>query len=197
MASFTARRFDYRKFTWMFSIFIRGVAGFHLLQSYVYEFALTGGLSMMPTINLFGDNVFVDKLNYRYGRNAKIGDVVVAIKPTEDNVRICKRIAGLPGDIIFCNRPSSYTPEGDDAVVNQRTGQYFQVPEGHVWLLGDNLFASADSREYGPIPMALILGQVKFAIHWAPFELLPKWPRKIGSNATITNKSPDRFIEQR
>lgn len=35
-----------------------------------------------------------------------------------------------------------------------------QVPKGHCWLLGDNLYASRDSRLYGPVPMALIDGKV-------------------------------------
>lgn len=36
----------------------------------------------------------------------------------------------------------------------------FQVPKGHVWLEGDNLRNSSDSRSYGPIPYALIRGRV-------------------------------------
>jgi inner membrane protease subunit 1 len=34
------------------------------------------------------------------------------------------------------------------------------VPEGHCWLLGDNLPASRDSRAYGPVPLALVKGKV-------------------------------------
>lgn len=35
-----------------------------------------------------------------------------------------------------------------------------QVPEGHCWVLGDNLAESRDSRVYGPIPLALVRGKV-------------------------------------
>lgn len=35
-----------------------------------------------------------------------------------------------------------------------------QIPEGHVWLSGDNLSNSTDSRYYGPVPMGLIRGRV-------------------------------------
>jgi Signal peptidase, peptidase S26 len=35
-----------------------------------------------------------------------------------------------------------------------------QVPRGHVWLQGDNLLLSRDSREYGPVPLALLRGRV-------------------------------------
>lgn len=31
-----------------------------------------------------------------------------------------------------------------------------QVPQGHVWLQGDNTLNSTDSRHYGPVPYALL-----------------------------------------
>jgi hypothetical protein len=34
-----------------------------------------------------------------------------------------------------------------------------QVPPGHIWLEGDNLIVSRDSREYGPVPLALVRGR--------------------------------------
>ena len=33
------------------------------------------------------------------------------------------------------------------------------VPRGHVWLTGDNSSQSTDSREWGPLPIGLILGR--------------------------------------
>lgn len=41
---------------------------------------------------------------------------------------------------------------------------FFQVPKGHVWLQGDNQFVSRDSREYGPVPAALVKGKVVFKV---------------------------------
>ena len=35
-----------------------------------------------------------------------------------------------------------------------------QVPEGHCWIVGDNLPASRDSRRFGPLPIALITGKI-------------------------------------
>jgi hypothetical protein len=35
-----------------------------------------------------------------------------------------------------------------------------QVPKGHCYIVGDNLPWSRDSRDFGPIPLALIRGKV-------------------------------------
>ncbi len=34
-----------------------------------------------------------------------------------------------------------------------------QVPEGHLWIEGDNGPNSRDSRSYGPVPVALVEGR--------------------------------------
>lgn len=47
-----------------------------------------------------------------------------------------------------------------------------KVPDGHVWLVGDNLPWSRDSREYGPVPMGLIVGKV-LAKAWPPSRIGP------------------------
>ncbi|TSM20269.1 Mitochondrial inner membrane protease subunit 1 [Bagarius yarrelli] len=46
-------------------------------------------------------------------------------------------------------------------------GELVAVPRGHVWLEGDNLQNSTDSRSYGPVPYGLIRGRVCFKL-WPP-----------------------------
>ncbi|XP_055579012.1 mitochondrial inner membrane protease subunit 1 isoform X2 [Falco cherrug] len=41
---------------------------------------------------------------------------------------------------------------------------FLKVPKGHVWLEGDNLRNSTDSRCYGPVPYGLIRGRICFKI---------------------------------
>lgn len=69
-----------------------------------------------------------------------VGDVVVVQHPSRKGT-VCKRVLGLPGDQIL-----------------QRG--IFVVPDGHLWLEGDNPLNSADSRTYGPVPAALLVGRV-------------------------------------
>jgi len=40
-----------------------------------------------------------------------------------------------------------------------------QVPQGHVWLQGDNILNSTDSRHYGPVPYALLKGRAFCKVH--------------------------------
>ena len=43
---------------------------------------------------------------------------------------------------------------------NGMVNEYVKVPEGHVWIAGDNAAASRDSRDYGPVPIALVHSRV-------------------------------------
>lgn len=43
------------------------------------------------------------------------------------------------------------------------------IPEGHVWLAGDNVYNSSDSRMYGPMPIGMLQGRVFFKFGLYPF----------------------------
>ncbi|KAK4992260.1 hypothetical protein LTR50_001240 [Elasticomyces elasticus] len=59
-----------------------------------------------------------------------------------------KRLVGLPGDFVLRDSPGA------------KEGVMIQVPQGHCWIVGDNLPLSRDSRMFGPIPLGLIAGKV-------------------------------------
>jgi inner membrane protease subunit 1 len=40
------------------------------------------------------------------------------------------------------------------------SGPYIKVPTGYVWVVGDNLSNSEDSRQNGPLPLGLIRGKI-------------------------------------
>ena len=88
-----------------------------------------------------------------------VGDVVAAWHPHRPGM-ICKRILGLPGDQVLLSP--------DQAVqFNLPPHQRLLViPDGYLWLEGDNPLNSSDSRDYGPVPTQLVIGRV----------LLRLWP---------------------
>lgn len=89
---------------------------------------------------------------------------------------IIKRIVAIPGDTIEIVGDAALVngePEstGYEVVMDPANREYrtlpFVVPEGHVFLLGDNRPISDDSRFFGVVPLAQIQGRV-VAIY-APF----------------------------
>ncbi|XP_015718979.1 mitochondrial inner membrane protease subunit 1 isoform X2 [Coturnix japonica] len=81
-----------------------------------------------------------------------LGDIVIVKNPTDPKSNICKRVIGLEGDKVCASNPSDFL----------KTHSF--VPKGHVWLEGDNLRNSTDSRCYGPVPYGLIRGRICFKI---------------------------------
>ncbi|PVH89511.1 LexA/Signal peptidase [Cadophora sp. DSE1049] len=118
----------------------------HVFVSYGFSLVPTSGASMLPTIEVLGDIVLIDK-RYRRGRGVVVGDVVSFDSVVQPGERVIKRVVGLEGDCVVRDTPGV----GEGMVM---------VPEGHCWVVGDNLPYSRDSRHFGPMPMALIKGKV-------------------------------------
>nr|CAD1822564.1 unnamed protein product [Ananas comosus var. bracteatus] len=114
------------------------------------------GPSMLPTMNLTGDVVAVDRITARWGSVA-VGDVVLLLSPENPRKTVAKRIMGLEGDAVTYLVDPAKGDESKTAV----------VPKGHVWVQGDNIYASRDSRQFGPVPYGLIQGRI-FCRIWPP-----------------------------
>lgn len=104
-----------------------------------------------------------------------VGDVVVLQHPDRVGT-VCKRVLGLPGDVV--TKPTtrrgatrllqSQQPPSDNLAQlkrhNPASSVMTTVPDGHLWVEGDNPWNSSDSRNYGPVPASLIVGRVLFRI---------------------------------
>ena len=74
-----------------------------------------------------------------------------------------KRIIGLPGDHLYITETGEVyindellkEPYLVDGLKTPRTGNYYdvEIPEGYVFVMGDNREGSKDSRELGLIPI--------------------------------------------
>ncbi|XP_022439415.1 mitochondrial inner membrane protease subunit 1 isoform X1 [Monodon monoceros] len=101
---------------------------------------------------LFLQKILVDIFMVSKGKFCHRGDIVIAKSPSDPKSNICKRVIGLEGDKILSSSPSVFFKS------------HSYVPTGHVWLEGDNLQNSTDSRYYGPVPYGLIRGRIFFKI---------------------------------
>ena len=67
-----------------------------------------------------------------------------------------QRAAEEPGRDVLLPVAQAESPVQDD---EWDEPEMIQVPEGHVWVEGDNLSWSRDSRFFGPVPLALVRGR--------------------------------------
>lgn len=106
--------------------------------------------SMQPT--LYENNyLLVNKQAYRFGDEER-GDIIVFHSNLEDKELLIKRIIGLPGDVITIDQGKVFlngTELQEDYTLEGVTpGQLidFTVPEGQLFVMGDNRRVSIDSR---------------------------------------------------
>ncbi len=108
------------------------------------------------------------------------GDIVVFRFPGDRSKDYIKRVIGLPGDtvelrekVIHVNGEKWEDPYGvnkgglygEFSERNVNFGPY-TVPEGNVFVMGDNRDRSYDSRYWGPVPVKDIKGRA-FVIYWS------------------------------
>lgn len=132
------------------------------------------GPSMNPT--LYGGELASDG-TYRGGdylfvyafASPDYGDIVV-FHSDEENEELIKRVIGLPGDTITARNGVLYrtSAEGDTVTVDEpyiADGwhgyiQPYTVPEGCIYVMGDNRNNSLDSRIFGAVEQDSVLGVV-------------------------------------
>lgn len=126
---------------------LSSVPGLYAVLAFLFARRITvRGDSMLPTL-LPGERLLVDRLAYRRD-SLRRGDIVFVAHPHRPGLRLVKRLVGLPGDEI-------------DGVTLGR-GEY------HVE--GDNALRSTDSREFGPVRRADMLGRV-----WVRYWPAERW----------------------
>jgi signal peptidase I len=145
---------------------------FGFVRPFVLEAFRIPSESMVPTL-LVGDRVFVNKFIYRFAEPER-GDVVVFESVNGGEEDLIKRIVAVAGDEIEV-RNGTLLVNGEEQVepyLNENppfNGSYEQteVPEGNVFVMGDNRANSADSRVFGPLPVENIEGEA-FLRFWPP-----------------------------
>ena len=129
--------------------------------------------SMLPTLQL-QDRILVEKLRPRFDRATHqalpLNSIVVFGVPPQlvaagydPNAALIKRVVGLPGDELEIRNGQLLR---NSNVVNEPwldepidyTMAPVTVPEGTLWVMGDNRNASLDSHLWGTLPENLVIG---------------------------------------
>lgn len=141
-----------------------------LIRNYVFVIALVDGPSMQPTLHT-DERLFVTRYTY-YFNDIQRGDIVVCKYPSpEYPKKYVKRVIALGGEtisifngVVYINGDALQEDYIKDPPLNDMEEQY--VPEGYVFVMGDNRNNSADSRKpyIGPIPENYVLGKAQCII---------------------------------
>ncbi len=143
---------------------------FGVVRPFVVEALRIPSGSMVPTLEV-GDRVLVNKFIYRF---EDIGRGDLALFEGPGGEATIKRVVGLPGDgiavwdgVLFVNGESRKESYVDYRLADSTFFGPEKVPEGHVFVMGDNRANSRDSRDFGPVPEKEVLGEV-FLRLWPP-----------------------------
>jgi signal peptidase I len=160
------------------------VVAFLLRTFVIATYSIPSG-SMEPTLQV-GDRIVVDKLAYDLHGVDRGNIVVFSTPPNEDCAGppvsdLVKRVVGLPGETIsvsggnvFINGhllSQTWLPSSEQGKTypGPSPAPYalhhpFKIPQGDVFVMGDNRMLSCDSRYWGPIAESTIVGKVDLRI---------------------------------
>lgn len=139
------------------------------LKTCVFMVVSVKGSSMYDTLS-DGDLLFANKLE-----SPTRGDIVVIYDTDIDDEALIKRVICLQGDDIWTINGFvyiTYTDEGGNRVTERLKEDYLlkigvtkindkiTIPDGYVFVMGDNREKSSDSRYFGCVKTSSILGVV-------------------------------------
>lgn len=146
---------------------------FFVVQTFVAQPFQVEGDSMQHSFEP-DDHLLVDKLTPRWDAYSR-GDVVVFAPPegvTPSRTPFIKRVIGVAGDtvevrddgLVYVNgtaldEPYLYTNDAGLREPTTAEQARWVVPDGELFVMGDHRQASEDSRVFGPIPVASVLGR--------------------------------------
>lgn len=150
-----------------------------LLRAFVVETFVVPSGSMLETIQE-GDTLVGEKITYRTS-SPKQGDVVTFRDPESSGTTLIKRVIATEGQtvdlidgVVYVDGEpldERYTDGKPSEPLTVHSGTTdaitypYTVPEGCIWVMGDNRTNSLDSRYFGAIPVSSVTSHALF-IFW-------------------------------
>jgi signal peptidase I len=149
------------------------VAYFGLRTFVVGTYEIPSG-SMLDTIQI-GDRVFSEKVSY-YFRDPEQGDIITFADPENPQRTLIKRVIAVGGQTVDLKDgyvyvdgkklDEPYTEGKQSLPLNTAYGVSitypYTVPDGYLWVMGDNRTNSADSRYFGAVSKDSVTGHANF-----------------------------------
>lgn len=164
---------------WLIAITIALIAVL-LVRHFLFTTYIVSGQSMEPNFH-DGDRMIINKIIYSM-RDPKPGEVVVLHASKYDDY--IKRVIAVEGDTVRIEYDDVYVngiridepyidhevqaARESHTVYNRFNQEDIVIPEGHIYVLGDNRSNSMDSRSMGPIPINEVVGRSDFIFY--PFD---------------------------
>ena len=149
----------------VFTALVAFVLVFGFVRPFVVEAYRIPTESMVPTLEV-GDRVLANKFIYRFTDPERQDIVVFDSVDEDDDQTLIKRVVGVAGDeiqvqggVLYVNGEAQDEPYLNDADLSRGFYGPTVVPEGHIFVMGDNRGNSADSRVFGPLPLENLRGE--------------------------------------
>ena len=141
-----------------------------IIRTFIVELYVVDGPSMKPTLQ-HEERLVVNKFIYRI-REPRKGEVVIFRYPRDPSRDFIKRVIATAGDTIEIKDGHVYVNDQllrEDYILEKTRTEYAKatVPEGTIFVMGDNRNNSEDSRfpDVGFVPLDLIKGKAML-IFW-------------------------------
>lgn len=150
------------------------------IRTFVAEPFIIPSASMSDTLKV-GDRLVGEKLTYRTSE-PQVGDIVTFTDPEDGSLTLIKRVVATAGQtvelvdgVVYVDgealdepytdgKPSIPLPTHSSQLANAVSYPYV-VPQGCIWVMGDNRTNSQDSRYFGAISVSSVTSKALF-VFW-------------------------------
>ena len=143
---------------WLVSIIVAVALAF-CIRTFIVEPYMVEGSSMYPTL-VNHERLLVNKFTY-FVSDPQKGEIIVFRYPKDESRDFIKRVIATAGDTVEMRSgkvlvngteiDEHYTWKEDPKGPNLSDYRKSVVPEGHIFVLGDNRNNSEDSRAFWPV----------------------------------------------